>query len=220
MRSLVKTTMSSFSHRLQAIALEYNGAGDVYDIGCDHGILGLSFTRSESAQTIHFVDPSLAVINDLRKKLITSHIPIRYTINILHRSGQEIDLVSKPKCIFIAGMGGKEILEITQHLLPQMKASDRLVVSPHRKILELRNYLHSSELGLVNEKVVEENQQFYQIITMEKSSELPRVPLYGEKLFEGLTGKRYLEHEMTTFSRHKDEKAQAYVLALQAKSAT
>src|SRR5690606_4311997 len=108
-----------------------------------------------SVTQIHLVDPSALVIQTLKKKLLDSDIPREEIIQIHHQRGQELTL--RPdisKCLFIAGMGGKEIQEILQNLLPQLGAADRVVISPHRKILELRNYLHTSEFGLISEETL------------------------------------------------------------------
>ena len=57
------------------------------------------------------------------------------------KKGQDVILGPNSKTVFIAGMGGKEIGEIIQNLIPQLTPADRLVISPHRNILELRQYL-------------------------------------------------------------------------------
>jgi tRNA A22 N-methylase len=122
------------------------------------------------------------------------------------------------KMIFIAGMGGKEIQEIIQNILPQLSMADRLVISPHRNILELRKYLHSTELGLVDEICLKEDGQFYQILCLIKAPEFAKVPLYGAKIWDSEVGREYREHQIGTFSYHQDGQSQAYVSYLKALS--
>lgn len=157
------------------------------------------------------VDPSIDVINVLNKKLIDSYITDRDLINVHCIKGQSVILNSESKTVFIAGMGGKEIQEIIQNLLPQLNANDRLVISPHRNILELRKFLHTTELGLQDEVVLEEDGQFYQILCLIKSPDLPMISLYGNNIWKGLLGERYRLHQLQTFRQHQDGLSKAYV---------
>ena len=208
----------SLSIRLQSLADYYHGQEEVWDIGCDHGLLGLSFQNIETVKEIYLVDPSELVIKDLQLKLIDSHIPVRdilLKLHVLHQTGQSLKLSPFSKCIFIAGMGGKEIGEILSHLISQISEKDRIVISPHRKILELRQHLSSMPLGLKEEAVIEENDQFYQIMVLEKCSDLPKTSLYGTDLWHGRTGLRYLEREKRNFMIHQDEISRRYVQYLE-----
>ena len=120
--------------------------------------------------------------------------------------------------VFIAGMGGKEIQEIIKNILPQLTPSDRLVISPHRNILELRKYLNSTELGLVDEICLKEDGQFYQILCLIKEPEFAKVSLYGAKIWDSEIGQDYRDHQIRTFSYHQDERSQAFVSYLKALS--
>ncbi len=107
-------------------------------------------------------------------------------------------------------MGGKEIQQIIQNLIPQMTPNDRLIISPHRNILDLRKYLHESELGETDEICLKEDGQFYQIISLVKSVEFPKVSLYGDKIWKTEVGREYREHQLRTFGHHQDGASKAY----------
>ena len=160
------------------------------------------------------MDPSQDVINVLNKKLVDSYITKKGLIKVHLKRGQDIKLGPHSKTVFIAGMGGKEIGEIIQNLLPQLTAADRLVISPHRNILELRQYLNTTELGLINEVVIKEEGQFYQILCLVKSSDYPSVPLFGTKLWQDAMGAEYRRHQLRTFGIHQDELSKAYTAYL------
>ena len=100
--------------------------------------------------------------------------------------------------------------EILQNLLPQLDASSRIVISPHRKILELRKLLHYLPLILLEEKVLFEDGQFYQILCL-TPGEGVKVSLYGKDLWNDETGEAYLDHQVKTFSQHQDLASQEYV---------
>lgn len=199
--------MNSF--RLKKLHSYYQFEQSIWDIGCDHGLLGLSFQNTETVKVINLVDPSGPVIDVLNKKLEDSYISIP-KINVHHKEGQELSIDSISNCIFIAGMGGKEIGSILSHLIKQLDETSRIIISPHRKILELRSFLNSLPVTLVSEEVIEEDRQFYQIMSLKVGSG-PKVSLYGDKLWESETGRRYLDHQIKYFSPHADEISRLYV---------
>lgn len=213
--SFSKRGESSLSHRLNSLANFYHQHSEVWDIGCDHGLLGLSFSQALSVKSIYLVDPSDLVVEQLHLKLKDSHIPNETLLNIIKSKGQNLKLTANSKCIFIAGMGGEEIIEIIKNLIPQMSADDRLVLSPHRKVLELRLMLSESKLGLVGELAVEENNQFYQLFALELRPELPKISPYGTDLWRSETGLRYLEKERRNFMIHQDAQSIHYVRYLE-----
>lgn len=205
----------ALSTRLQTLHNLYQNQENIWDIGCDHGQLGQSFKDVATVKSIHLVDISAAVIKKLKDKSIDSYIS-RPELFVHHSGGQDLTLSEGTHCIYIAGMGGKEISIIIDHLLPQMGANDLLVISPHRGILETRSYLSQSELTLIKELVVEEGNQFYQMMALKKDSQGPKVTVYGENIWVGETGIRYKEYVLKHWKHHQDVAARAYVAYLSA----
>jgi tRNA A22 N-methylase len=157
------------------------------------------------------VDPSEDVINTLTNRVNGSYITRKHNIKIHKIRGQEFIPSYESKCIVIAGMGGKEIGEILIHLASYITINDRIVISPHRNILELRDYLFHSEYRLFDEVCLNENGQFYQILCLQKSGDLPQVSLYGDKLWADQSGKEYLKHLVNALKSHQDEGSKAYL---------
>ena len=118
---------------------------------------------------------------------------------------------TKKNKIFIAGMGGLEIGLIIQNLLPQLDETSRIVISPHRKILELRDLLHSMAVVCLSEQVIKEDGQFYQIIELGVKPIGMKVSLYGTDLWKSATGEEYRQYQLKYFDYHKDLASQAYV---------
>lgn len=206
----------SLSYRLRTLHSYYQNQENVWDIGCDHGQLGLSFTDIESVKSIHLVDPSKPVIDVLHNTIKDAYISIA-NINIHHSEGQKLTITEKSNCIFIAGMGGKEIGLILENLVPQLDESTQVIISPHRKILELRKLLNEMPIGLLKEEVIFEDRQFYQIMSLGKASSR-KVSPYGEDLWETDTGKQYREHQLKAFEVHSDEASKQYVSFLKLKA--
>lgn len=198
------------SQRLKTLHNQYQNEKHIWDIGCDHGLLGLSFKDIETVESIHLVDPSAPVIDVLHKKLKDSYISIAKVFIHLNR-GQDINPISDSNCIFIAGMGGKEIGEIIESLLPRLTLKDRVVISPHRKILELRRLLNSLPIALEGEFVLKEDDQYYQVLKLIPHGNSKKVPLYGDDIWNSETGREYLTHQIKAFSAHQDGLSQGYV---------
>lgn len=198
------------SFRLKTLRDYYRGESSVWDIGCDHGLLGLSFGDHPSIQEIHLVDPSEPVIVAL-KQYVDAYITIPDSIlSIHHQSGQSVQLSSKSNLVFIAGMGGSEIQEIITHLLPQLTADDRLVISPHRKILELRKFLQESSLHLEEEISLYEGGQFYQILSLSLKAG-SKVSPYGEAVWRGEVGEKYKNQQIAAYGAHQDKASLKYL---------
>ncbi|MGE3611215.1 MAG: tRNA (adenine(22)-N(1))-methyltransferase TrmK [Bacteriovoracaceae bacterium] len=198
------------SPRLQYLSSFYHDAIEIWDIGCDHGQLGLSFKDYPQVKAIYLVDASKSVIELLKGK-VDAYIA-NATIFVLYSKGQDLKLESKnKKCIFIAGMGGKEIQEILKNLESQLTVEDRIVISPHRKILELRSYLSESQYRCFTESVIKDGPHFYQIIVLTLDQTKDKVSSYGESLWQTEVGKEYLIHQRAYFSKHQDKASALYV---------
>lgn len=198
----------SLSFRLHKLHSYYSNEMNIWDIGCDHGLLGLSFNDYPQVKSIGLVDPSGPVIDVLRNKLKDSYIT---KASIFHKHGQEIEITQSSNCIFIAGMGGKEIGDIILHLLPQLDSTSRIVISPHRKILELRSMLNALPVSLHKEEVIHEDGQFYQILDLIPHREGQKVSLYGDDIWKSDDGDQYLVQQLQTFNTHRDESSLEYI---------
>lgn len=203
------------SGRLQALAsLADDQASSIWDIGCDHGLLGTSFIHSDIVTQIHLVDPSLKVIESLHSRYKDSYITSGKFIKILHQHGQECVLDTERKNVFIAGMGGKEIESIISHLEPQFHSHDRLIISPHRRINELRQTLSKGPWSLIQELLIKDEGQFYQILALSSGTGLTKVHPFGVTIFQGSLGEEYRQQQLKTFSNHQDPLSQDYVAYL------
>ena len=161
-------------------------------------------------KAIHLVDPSTLVIDTL-KHFINSYITDPFfKIRIENKKGQEILPGPEKKIIFIAGMGGKEILSILHHLETKMSPEDDIVISPHRDLLPLRKELSESRFSLGKESLVFDEGRFYQILALNRR-EGRKVHPYGEEIFRNDLGDKYRAHQLSTFTAHQDLQSAGYV---------
>ena len=206
----------ALSLRLTTLQSYYSGEEFIWDIGCDHGLLGLSFAHLSGVRGINLVDPSKIVIEVLKKKIKDAYIT-NGKINVIKKKGQEIKIVSKSNCIYIAGMGGGEIADIVLKILPSLDSSSKIVISPHRKNLELRALLRALPISLKKEEVLFEDGQFYPILEL-IPGEGPKVGLFGDAIWRGELGEIYRIHQIKYFSSHRDGASQEFVSYLKSLS--
>jgi tRNA A22 N-methylase len=194
----------SLGNRLNLLASFSGQAESVWDIGCDHGLLGLSYLPYPLIKEIHLVDPSGHVMKSLKEKLKDAYITKTPQIHLHQKKGQEIKLNQKSKTIFIAGMGGREIHEILGALENQVTSLDRIIISPHRWVFELRKELSTSDFRLFDETIAFESGHFYQILCLIKTPELAPVHPFGNKLWSSPNGRSYRDHLIKGLYHHRD----------------
>jgi tRNA (adenine22-N1)-methyltransferase len=198
----------ALSKRLKRFSEYYhNDHSNIWDIGCDHGLLGLSFLNKPSVKQINLVDPSLPVVNNLKDSYIT--IP---RINIIHSKGQDLTIPTpNQNSLFIAGMGGLEIKGILQKLRPQLGKEDRVFISPHRHVLEIREFLKDTDYRLVEEGVLEEDGHYYPYLYLSLNSQFQEISLYGKEMWSGVEGQKYRSYLIGHLSCHKNLASQGYL---------
>jgi len=201
------------SKRLEKIRSFHGCIESIWDIGCDHGDLGLSFAHLPEVKEINLVDPSPLVMDVLNKKIQAAYIAFAKKIKTHLSKGQNLKIQKEnTKTIFIAGMGGKEIGEILDSLSNYLSVNDTIVISPHRKILELRAKLQHSHFRLQKEEIFFEDGEFYQIISLSTDPGFSQVSPYGNiSMWRTPWGKIYRDKQIFNFSKHRDSLSKDYV---------
>lgn len=115
------------------------------------------------------------------------------------------------KIVFIAGMGGKEILSILRSLENKISFNDDIIISPHRDLIPLRKELNQSSFSLGKESLVWEEGRCYQILSLNLRDKR-KVHPYGEEIFQD---EKYLAHQIATFSAHQDVQSREYLRYLE-----
>lgn len=147
----------------------------IYDLCCDHGQIAWPFHYF--AEVI-YVDIVPAIVKRLKKKV--SDIPF---VEVLQEDCTHLKMKNKYKTIILAGIGGDLSIKILNNLIPQMLHSDEIIISAHKNIDKLRAFLHKSNLGLLEEWIIEDNGQFYEIFKMSLSSHR-NITLFGDLQFQ------------------------------------
>lgn len=158
------------SKRLQKAASFVQGLNSIADIGSDHSYLAKYLLDENIISYALCVE---AVLGPYNKSIINlkdyikqdkADVVLSYGINDV--SPDIIDGV------IIAGMGGNLILEILSRDLEKIKKFKKLILQPQNAQSDVRRFLHSNGLEIINEAVVIEKNKFYEIICAEPADKI------------------------------------------------
>jgi tRNA A22 N-methylase len=211
MVSTMSSKLPSLSARLLRLLTLAGKGEELWDIGCDHGLVGRWARLEGHFKRVHFVDPAPLVVERL-KNFIDTDIPSPIPFEIHQKRADEIAVTKGENTFLMAGFGGQGMLQGLRHL--KNVSHSRIVLSPHRDHLKVRSYLHSENWGLEHEEILSEDGQFYQILVLAKDAR-KRVSLYGEEQWESSAGKGYLSHLLDKLPLHQNQQDQDYLNYLQ-----
>ncbi|MDE6474698.1 MAG: class I SAM-dependent methyltransferase [Clostridia bacterium] len=149
--------------RLTAVVKEIEGKR-LADVGCDHGKVSIAALLEGKVERVIACDissKSLQKAIDLADKCRVKHIEFR--------AGDGLQVIEdgEVSCVVIAGMGGNEIMSILSRIPRGVK---RLVLSPHRNVVELRQFLSEKDIYIDKDYIVKDGRKFYDIIVAQVDS--------------------------------------------------
>lgn len=119
------------SPRLQALLDLALPGQPLWDICCDHGLLGLKAIEMGSFPEVHFVDQVPHIIRNLAIRLVDFE-PDNEVIECHLCAGQDIPIPVKGSVV-IAGVGAQTILDILTGLFQKGRLqAERLILSPQK----------------------------------------------------------------------------------------
>lgn len=107
-------------------------ASEVWDVCCDHGLVGLEVLRRNPKARVHFVDRVPSIMEALRGKLenMASAEKDRGTIHLGEAEALALPLRGT---VVIAGVGGQRIEGILRRWIErELVDFDRLILGPHK----------------------------------------------------------------------------------------
>ncbi|MBY0518247.1 MAG: class I SAM-dependent methyltransferase [Bacteriovoracaceae bacterium] len=196
------------SQRLQAIYSLIPPEGECFwDIGCDHGYLGMNVGIHKSYQTVCLVDPSEEVHTKL--SILDADIPKGKDFKLIKEKGENLKVRTHSNVFVLCGFGGKQILKAIQSLSKQLSSPSLFILSPHRDMGPIREWLHKMNWSLHHEEIVTEQDQFYEILAV-SNQEGPKISLYGEAQWRSVEGASYRENLLKILANHRNVKDQAF----------
>lgn len=188
----------------------------MWDLCCDHGRLGLHLHRApgHTQSHIHLIDQVPDIIQALKTKC--AHIA-KDRLSICTMDASHIQLAPANHLIILAGIGGKNAVEIIKKLLVNNNVAHQnsstkavknaaqtinidLLLSPTNHIYTLRQYLHSAPFHCVEEEFIHEKGQdyehlFYRLNTSTIVQNTPEQNPAGSSIWQPMTSQkeRYLK---------------------------
>ena len=168
--------MAYLSTRLQVIH-DLLPKGVIADIGSDHGKLMIALFRSGKLTKGYAIENKIGPYNRLVKALEKEGLID--TIIPLFSDGIQ-DLPIDVKHIVLAGMGGDLIVEILKKHPEKLKYVSTIVVDAHGAVAKVREEISQMGYAIAEEKMVKEDDKFYEIIKFIKAD----IAAYSEEDLE------------------------------------
>lgn len=187
------------SDRLKTIADFVKKGSIVADIGTDHGYIPIYLVENEIAKKVIAADIS----RDSLQKSIDSVRYLNLEDRIDNRLGDGLELIRpfEIDTLIIAGMGGVLIRDILEANRSVTDSVLRFILQGNTATAELREYLRDNDFVIVDEKLVKEKNQFYEIIVAERGKTFQEDRDFfdiGKKLIEKKDSllEEYLNHKI------------------------
>lgn len=182
------------SERIQRLASYVRPGATLYDLCCDHGLIGLTAWDRGDIERLVFIDQSADALSGLGRELIKRGLDKNTRIELSVANAENLKIPNVPADFIIAGVGIRTIEKIIRNLFSAGLGSHRLILGPQQKSQGLRCLLKSLSFGLVHEDVVWEAGRFRELIIVESKGE--PISLFGDRFeqSEDPTAKRFASY--------------------------
>ena len=151
-----------YSKRIDKIVSKIPQCDILADIGCDHGYIGVSALRQGVAKKCLFSDISAPSLN--KAKLLCQKLGLENRADFFVGDGtQKIDYAD---CVVIAGMGGRETIDILQNC---KFAPKYFVLQPMKNLYEVREYV-ANKYHILYDKITFDK-KFYNLIVLQQGQD-------------------------------------------------
>jgi tRNA (adenine22-N1)-methyltransferase len=194
----------------------------IWDCCCDHGYLGQQLMTEHPQSKIHFVDVIPHLIEEVKKRLI--NVPDGNWLTHYEDAAKITLETAQNNLVIIAGVGGDLLMEMVEAIYTRHASlfdNNRLdfLLCPVRQLHKVREGLNQLNLGLISEKIIQDNHQFYEVIQVSNQSNKP-VSMVGSEMWD-LSNKEHVAYRDTMIQHYeKQPNAQAKILLKQYKGIT
>lgn len=143
--------------RLQIIASFLEPTDVLADIGCDHGYLGI-LALQKGISYVQCIDNKIGPLSAAKKNL-KNYDNVEFTL-----ASGITSLNNLVSVIAICGMGGQLIIDILNQDLTRLKKLKKIILQPNSDQYLLRTFLSNHQFEIIDEKIVYENNKYYEII--------------------------------------------------------
>lgn len=190
------------SNRISEIAKGVNKKV-VCEIGADHGYITYQLFSEKKIKFAYLTDISDKSLQKAKKLFETSKFASKVAFGVGDglEAVEEIDqnlLIKNPiEQIVIAGMGGKEIIQI----LSKNSIYNNFVLQPQKNVVDLRKFLIQNNYSIKKDKIVKDGKMFYDVLVVEKSDK-PCKLLQNQILF-GKTNLKTMHQDFIDYLEYK-----------------
>jgi tRNA (adenine22-N1)-methyltransferase len=169
----------------------------IWDCCCDHGLLGMNLLKRNAAPNIHFVDIVPELIEIVEDRL-TQKFPIQteqhwraYCLNV---TDIPLDQHSGKQLIIIAGVGGDECIKLVDSLYRKHPSIELdFLLCPVYHQYAVRQHLIGLSFSLIDEAIVKERKQFYEIIHISSDKSKKQIlSLFGSRIWQAENEEEYV----------------------------
>lgn len=174
--------VNKISKRIQAICdLAQSENNIIYDLCCDHGLIGGELLRRDKNKQITFVDIVPHIMNKVRD--IYSYIPTDKNLNFLTEDAKKLQVTKNSQNTYIiSGIGASLAVEIFKNIFKQAPDS-KFIFCINQKSELLKEYLIFKHQKLMGNCFVYENGQGYEVF-MTSINGTKIIPIFDSTIFE------------------------------------
>lgn len=188
--------------RLKAISDFIYPYRRIADIGSDHGYLIKIAFDNNLIDYAYAIDNKKGPINSCKNNLKEYKNVSYFLSDGLDDVDESID------CVIIAGMGGMLIISILEKNKDKLKNIKRLILQANRDEYLLRKYLVENGFYIQDEKIIKEDNKYYEIDCFEKGyEEYDFNDLYFGKILMKNKDDVFIEKWNNKFQKFKNIKA-------------
>ncbi len=174
----------------------------IADIGCDHGYLIKIAFENNLIDYAYAIDNKIGPLNSSKNNLKDYQNVSYFLSDGLEKVDESID------CVIIAGMGGMLIISILEKNKDKLKNIKRLILQANRDEYLLRKYLVENGFYIQNEKIIKEDNKYYEIDCFEKGyEEYDFNDLYFGKILMKNKDDVFIEKWNNKYQKYKNIKA-------------
>ena len=151
------------SNRIKTIASLIYPYKRIADIGCDHGYLVIEAFLNYNIDYAVAVDNKKGPLASAKSNLGEYNLSNKVRFSL---SSGISDIDEDTEVVVISGMGGTLITQILSEK-EKLKNVKRLILQPNRNSYELRKFLMINGYKITSEKLVYEEEKYYEIIQAE-----------------------------------------------------
>jgi tRNA A22 N-methylase len=173
--------------------------GPVYDLFCDHGLLGEAFLEMHDCR-VGFNDKREHLISEIRQRHPENSRAFFETCNA------EDLIFEKGSRVIMAGVGGMTMISCFQSWLKSHKKEDfetlEFIISPHYYCFELRNFLNKLGFKYNSLVLISDGRQIYELSRVCFPHKSEEGVLFESSEWEsfGEIGRKYLSYTLKNLS--------------------